>query len=158
LALAEPSHDNRAPDLSDYPRLQTPAGHKVAFVAYAEGVQIYRWNGTGWVFSGPQAVLYSSEKAHGIVGTHYVGPTWESNSGSYVVGSVLERYSPNSNAIPWLLLIAVDTDGPGLFDKVTYVQRVHTVGGLAPVAPGAFIGQEIGVPYSADYYFYRLQK
>jgi len=116
LALAEPGNDNRAPDLSDYQRLQAPAGNKVAFVVYGEGAQIYRWNGSSWVFSRPQAVLYAGENAHGVVGTHYVGPTWESNSGSYVVGSVLERYSPDPNAIPWLLLKAVDSDGPGVFD------------------------------------------
>jgi hypothetical protein len=31
------------------------------------------------------------------------------------------------------------------------------VGGLAPDYPGAFPGAEAGVPYAADYYFYRAR-
>jgi hypothetical protein len=56
-ALAEPGNDNRAPDLGEFQKLKVEAGNKVAFHAYAEGVQIYRWSGTSWVFVGPEAVL-----------------------------------------------------------------------------------------------------
>jgi len=157
-ARGEPGNDHRAPDLSDYTILEAPAGNKVAFYAYGEGVQIYRWSGTSWVFVKPEAVLYANEDAEGVVGIHYVGPTWESNSGSYVVGSVLQRSSPNPSAIPWLLLKAVDSDGPGVFGGITYIQRVHTVGGLAPATPGDFVGEEARVPYAADYFFYRKHK
>jgi hypothetical protein len=90
-----------------------------------------------------------------IVGIHYGGPTWESASGSYVVAAVIDRDTPNPDAIPWLLLGAVDSDGPGIFDGTTYIQRVNTVGGLAPAAPGDFPGDQARVPYTADYYFYR---
>ena len=38
---------------------------------------------------------------------------------------------------------------------MTYIQRVNTVGGLAPAEPGDFVGQEVEVPYTAEYYFYR---
>jgi hypothetical protein len=152
-AKAEPGNDNRAPDLGDHQNLQVPAGNKVAFHTYAEGVQIYRWNGTNWVFVKPEAVLYT--RGNGIVGIHYAGPTWESTSGSYVVGTVLERATPNPNAIPWLLLGAIDAEGPGIFKRVTFIQRVNTVGGLAPAEPGDFPGEEARVPYAADYFFYR---
>jgi hypothetical protein len=151
---AEPGNDNRAPDLGDNQNLQVPEGHKVAFHAYAEGVQIWRWNGTSWVFLKPEAVLYAGP-GNGIVGIHYAGPTWESNSGSYVVGAVIDRATPNPDAIPWLLLGAVDNDGPGIFARVTHIQRVNTVGGLAPADPGEFPGEQARVPYTADYYFYR---
>src|SRR5262245_18182686 len=147
-ARGEPGNDNRAPDLSEFTILKAPAGYKIACYAYGEGVQIYRWNGVSWVFVRPEAVLYANEDAEGVVGIHYIGPTWESNSGSYVVGSVLQRYSPNPSAIPWLLLKAVESDGPGVFDGITYIQRVHTVGGLAPTAPGDTAGQEAKVPYT----------
>src|SRR6476646_6758058 len=70
--------DNRAPDLTDYPKLKVPQGHKVAYRAYAEGVQIYRWNGTSWVFQRPEAILYDYDGEE-VVGIHYAGPTWESN-------------------------------------------------------------------------------
>lgn len=158
-AWAEPGNDNRAPDLSGLLTWQEElAGHKVAFYAYAEGVQIYRWNGTSWVFQEPDAVLYANPNAQGVVGTHYIGPTWESNSGSYVVGSVFDRYTPDPTAIPWLLLRAVDRDGPGVFHRVTHIARVNTEGGMAPSAPGTFVGQLAEVPYTADYYFFREHK
>ena len=104
-ATAGSGGDNRAPDLSGYEKLVVADGNKVAFVAYAEGVQIYRWNGTTWAFVGPEAVLYSGNgDDDGVVGIHYAGPTWESNSGSKVVGEVLERATPDPTAIPWLKL------------------------------------------------------
>src|SRR3954464_7826069 len=65
--------------------LQPDAGTEVAFHAYAIGVQIYRWNGTAWVFVAPSANLYADDGYHGRVATHYAGPTWESNSGSKVI-------------------------------------------------------------------------
>jgi hypothetical protein len=147
--------DNRRPDLGDCQNLQPPAGSKVAFEAYAEGAQIYRWNGTAWSFVAPDAVLYSG---NGVVGIHYGGPTWESNSGSKVVAAVVERCTPDPDAIPWLLLEAVSTEGPGIFHRVTYIQRVYTEGGLAPADPGDFVGEEVEVPYSATYFFYRKHK
>jgi hypothetical protein len=149
--------DNRAPDLSDYPKLRVGPGHNVAYRAYAEGVQIYRWNGTSWIFQRPEATLYDFGEQAEVVGSHYAGPTWESNSGSYVVGQVLERATPDTNAIPWLKLEATDSDGPGGFDGVTYIQRVNTVGGIAPGYPGGFVGDEARVDYTAEYYFYRAQ-
>ena len=154
-ARAEPGNDNRAPELGDCQNLQAPAGNKVAFHVYAEGVQIYSWNGTSWSFVAPEAILSADAGFNGVVGTHYGGPTWESASGSKVVGAVLERCTPDPTAIPWLLLAAVSTEGPGIFDGVTYIQRVNTVGGLAPAAPGDFVGDEARVPYTTEYLFYR---
>ena len=154
-AGAEPGNDNRAPELGDCEEIAVDAGHKVAFHAYAEGVQIYRWNGSSWTFLAPEAVLFT--EGHGIVGIHYGGPTWESNSGSKVVGSVLER-GPVPGTIPWLKLAAASNDAPGIFQGVTFIQRVNTTGGSAPAAPGGFVGEEARVPYTADYFFYRQQQ
>ena len=134
-------------------RCQT--GNKVAHHLYAEGVQIYRWNGTSWIFVAPEAELFANAGANGTVGIHYAGPTWESNSGSKVVATVLERCTPDPDAIPWLLLEAVSTEGPGIFARVTFIQRVNTVGGNAPTDPGDFVGEVVEVPYTAEYYFYR---
>ena len=154
---ADPGNDNRAPDLGDCQNLQVPAGNMVAFHAYAEGVQIYRWNGTSWTFVKPEAWLFAGDEEDDPVGIHYAGPTWESDSGSYVVGKVLERCTPDPDAIPWLLLGAVDSAGPGIFDGVTFIQRVNTVGGLPPAYPGDIPGEEVRVPYTAEYFFYRAQ-
>jgi hypothetical protein len=120
-------------------------------------VQIYRWDGTAWVFVAPDATLYEDPDFHGQFATHFAGPTWESNSGSTVVGTaVLQRSSPDPDSIPWLLLKASST-GPGIFQGVTFVQRVNTVGGKAPADPGDFVGDIAEVPYTADYFFYRSQ-
>ena len=159
LALAAPAgagqgNDNRAPDLGACPQLQVETG-KVAFHVYAEGVQIYRWNGTNWVFVAPDALLFADAEGNGLVGTHYAGPTWESVSGSKVVGTVIDRCTPDASAIPWLLLGAVTSDGPGIFRRVTFIQRVNTTGGLAPTAAGTIVGELAEVPYTAEYFFYR---
>ncbi|HVG20074.1 MAG TPA: DUF3455 domain-containing protein [Blastocatellia bacterium] len=151
--------NKHAPDLPSplCDRLQVPAGKKVAFHVYALGVQVYKWNGASWDFVAPVATLSADADYNGDVGIHYAGPTWESNSGSKVVARRLEGCSPDSTAIPWLLLQAVSTTGPGIFSSVTYVQRVNTTGGLAPAIPGSSVGAVVEVPYTAEYYFYRGQ-
>jgi hypothetical protein len=148
---------DRAPDLPPNlcESLQVPAGNEVAFHAYASGVQVYKWSGTAWVFVEPVANLFASRNYRGQVATHYAGPTWESNSGSKVVAKRLTGCTPNASAIAWLKLETVSTEGPGIFDGVTFVQRVNTTGGTAPAAPGSFVGEEARVPYTAEYYFYR---
>jgi Protein of unknown function (DUF3455) len=154
-AAVDPGDDHRMPDLGDCQKLQAPEGSRVAFQVYGVGVQIYRWNGTSWTFVGPEAVLFADDGEHGVVGIHYAGPTWESVSGSKVVGAVIDKCFPDPDAIPWLSLGAVSTEGPGIFQHVTFIQRLNTVGGVAPSAPGDFPGQVVRVPYSADYVFYR---
>jgi hypothetical protein len=149
--------DRQAPDLPSplCDSLEVPSGNRVAAHVYAVGVQRYRWNGTSWVFVEPVATLFADANYHHKVGLHYAGPTWESNPGGKVVAARLEGCSPDPAAIPWLLLQTVSTDGPGLLNSVTYIQRVNTRGGLAPTAPGASIGVVADVPYTTEYYFYR---
>ena len=168
-ARANPGNDNRAPSVP--PSLVVPDGNKVSFHAYAVGVQIYGATastnsptGFAWTFRGPEAVLFDSDG--NVVGMHYAftGPTrpaWESESGSRVVGArTVPPVTVDANAVPWLILSAVSTDtiGPGIFARTTYVQRVNTVGGLAPVTPPTQLGQEARAPYTAEYFFYREQK
>ena len=145
----------REVDLGTCQRLAAPVGSKLDFHAYATGVQIYRWSGTAWDFVAPSAVLYADAGGHGVVGIHYAGPTWESNSGSKVVAAVSDRCTPDASAIPWLVLDAVSTTGPGIFERTATVQRLYTVGGKAPATAGSFIGEEARVPYTAEYFFYR---
>jgi len=146
------ARDNRAPEVpSD---IQVPTGNKVHFHAFAEGVQIYTWNGSSWGASVPEAILYDNDGD--VVGIHYGGPTWESISGSKVIAAVVPpRVTVDPDAIPWLLLTAVNTEGPGIFASTTFIQRVNTVGGKAPSTTGAFVGQVTRIPYTADYFFYR---
>jgi hypothetical protein len=151
--------DSQAPVLPsptcDY--VQVPPGNEVAFHVYALGVQINRWDGDSWEFMRPEATLYANPDFRGKVGTHYRGPTWESNSGRNVVAKLMYGCSPDSTAIDWLLLRKFSTEGPGIFGNVTFIQRVNTAGGLKPTEPGSSIGQEKGAPYTAEYYFYRAE-
>lgn len=159
IPVAQASEDNRVPDLPSplCDRVHVSSGDKVAFHVYALGVQIYRWDGTSWVFVAPSARLFADAEYHAEVGIHYAGPTWESHTGGKVVATRLESCVPDPTAIAWLLLQTASTEGPGIFDRVTYIQRANTSGGLPPTAPGPFIGAEEEVPYSAEYYFYRAQ-
>ena len=145
---------DRQPDLGNCGYLAPAAGSTLVFHVYANGVQIYRWTGTSWLLYGPDAVLSSDAAGKSIVGTHYVGPTWETSSGGKVIGSVIDRCTADPNAVPWLSL-AAQSSGPGVLNGVTFIQRVNTVGGKAPSTGGTIVGQEIRVAYSAEYFFYR---
>jgi hypothetical protein len=56
-----------------------------------------------------------------------------------------------------LKLEKVSTSGPGIFDGITFIQRVNTTGGLAPAEAGLSVGDLKEVPYTAEYYFYRAE-
>jgi hypothetical protein len=141
-------------DLGTCDSLRVPVGSQLAFHAYAEGVQIYHWDGTSWILDGPSATLFADADGNGPVGTHFAGPTWKSSSGSTVIGAVSKRCIPNADAIPWLLLNAVSSEGPGVFQGVTHIQRVSTTGGKAPAEAGS-LNQVRAIPYTAEYFFYR---
>jgi hypothetical protein len=146
-------NDNRAPEVPD--SIAVEPGNKVHFHGYAVGVQIYTWNGTTWGAPVPEATLFHG---NGIVTIHFEGPRWQSNSGSTVLGAVAKPpVIVDPDAIPWVLLKAVSTEGPGIFADTTFIQRVHTAGGKAPSVDGTFVGQVARVPYTADYFFYRHQ-
>lgn len=145
--------------------IQVPEGHKVSYHTYAEGVQVYVCQEAApgvyaWVFKAPVATLYANAGFNGNgVGIHYAGPVWESKSGSKVKAARVDGISIDPQSIPWLLLKAVTTEGPGIFENTTYIQRINTVGGNAPAegATAATVGQEIQIPYTAEYYFYTVQ-
>lgn len=134
------------------------ASGELIFHAYATGVQIYRWSGASWVFVAPRATLYADALDNAVVGSHYAGPTWESVSGSTVVGVVAKRCTPSSDAIQWLLLDAASNSRPGVFAGVTQIQRLNTTGGVAPSTPGATVNDIAEVPYTAEYFFYRARR
>lgn len=81
--------------------------------------------------------------------------------GNTVAPSVDNPSCPNLGSINCLLLTSVGNDvgptGGRLLSDVTFVQRLNTRGGLAPVAgcsTSADVGKQFLVPYTADYYFY----
>jgi len=143
--------------------LRPPAGQSVFLEALAAGVQIYECiskpedpSAFKWVFLAPEAALV--DRSGRSIGKHYAGPTWQSVDGSAVVGEVKARDpGPNQSAIPWLLLTKKSTTGTGVFSQTESIQRVQTVGGIAPSEPcsSANAKQIARVPYTAIYYFYR---
>jgi len=150
--------DGRFPDLGDcVTHLQVPEGSNISFHVFGVGFQVYRWDGTQWKFSNPEANLFADAGQSALVGTHFsapgANPNWLTTSGSRVIGTVVDKCTPNANAIPWVKLSA-DNSGTGVFNQTTFIQRLNTVGGLAPTTPGTVVGQEFKSPYTADYYFY----
>src|SRR5262245_40290217 len=112
---------SQQPDLGNCGNLTPPAGSTLVFHVYARGVQIYRWTGTSWQLYGPDAVLSADADGKSTVGTHYVGPTWQTYSGSKAVGTVIDRCTADPNAVQWLSLAAKST-GPGVLQGVTFIQ------------------------------------
>jgi hypothetical protein len=143
-------------------KLKPGADESLATIVRAKGVQIYECRAkkdqTGdyeWAFVAPEAELFDT--GGNRIGRHYAGPHWESTDGSKILGTAKERAdAPAADAIPWLLLSA-KSDGPeGSFSKITSVQRVSTMGGMAPKAgcSQAAAGTSVRINYTADYYFF----
>ncbi|HJV95829.1 MAG TPA: DUF3455 domain-containing protein [Albitalea sp.] len=141
-----------------------PAPAEVALHSVlARGVQIYECRAkkddpqaAEWAFVAPEAALFDAQGTQ--VGKHYAGPRWESLDGSRVVGSTKARADATTpGAIPWLLLTAQSEGPDGAFAKVTSVQRINTVGGVAPAAgecTSASLGKQARSAYTADYVMY----
>jgi hypothetical protein len=148
----------------DVPQALKPAANQsLAMVVKATGVQIYECRaskdatGYEWAFVAPEAKLFDARGQE--IGSHGAGPHWQARDGSRVVGAAQARAdSPSPGAIPWLLLSAKSTGPDGAFSKVTSVQRVNTVGGVAPVTPCTreIAGRSARVDYTADYRFFAL--
>jgi hypothetical protein len=158
--LAAHATDNRAPEVPAQIAVSSET-NKVSFHGFGVGFQIYTWNGTSWGTAVPEATLFDEDG--NVVATHFgvpipprVHPAWKSTSGSMVVGALPPAaVIVDTNAIPWLRLNALTTDGPGVFADTTFIQRVNTTGGKAPSTDGTFVGQVARVAYTADYFFYR---
>lgn len=141
-------------------QLQPPAEQRLVRIVPAQGVQIYecrvaKAGGHAWAFVAPQAELYD-ERGRAI-GHHGAGPYWEARDGSRIEGAVVSRAdAPAGSDIPWLLLDAKSTGVRGQFSRVASVQRLNTVGGIAPALPctADMAGRRSEVPYSAEYRFY----
>ena len=142
--------------------LRPAAAETLSLETKATGVQIYECSANAkdparfqWTFKAPEADLFDGTGKR--IGRHYAGPTWESNDGSRVVAVVKARSdAPDAKAIPWLLLDAKSTAGAGVFSRTSSIQRVSTVGGIAPgeVCSQSQAGKTARVDYEAIYYFY----
>ena len=141
------------------PALQPPADEQLVLQVHAKGDQIYSCKvealQPAWTLKAPDAQLF--EKDGKAFGKHFAGPSWEATDGSRVVGkAAVNAPSPDADSIPWLLVKVVSHEGAGVLARVTSIQRINTKGGKAPASgcDAAHAGQEVRVPYSADYLFF----
>lgn len=142
-------------------QLQPPANEELFLQVHAKGDRIYTCKVDGaqsaWTLKAPDAQLF--DKNEKVVGKHFAGPSWESTDGSRVIGkAVANAPSPDADAIPWLLVSVVSHEGTaaGVLSRATSIQRLNTKGGKAPASgcDASHAGQEVRVPYSAEYLFY----
>jgi hypothetical protein len=149
---------------SDAPAtVAAPAGNKAVMSTTGLGVLTYECRAKAgttsafeWALVGPTAVLYDMNR--NTVGKYYGGPTWESIDGSKVTGKQLAVVpSPNPGAIPLQLVQANPAMGNGAMKGVTYIQRLNTIGGVAPTdsCSTANAGATRQIRYQADYVFYK---
>ena len=155
-SLQRPTPTVNVPD-----KLKPRDNKSIAMIVPAKGVQIYECRAkkdqTGayeWAFVAPEADLF--DEGGKKIGRHYAGPYWESTDGSKIAGTVKESAdAPQADAIPWLLLVTKSVGPQGSFSKITSIQRVNTVGGVAPKTgcSQSTVGTTARIPYAADYYF-----
>jgi hypothetical protein len=138
------------------PELVPPAGATLSSIFAATGVQLYRCTGGAWAFVEPVATLTATRGPrvpHTAI--HFRGPSWQSAvDGSLVEATVLASV-PRPGTIAWLLLESKPTTrvNNGVFGRVTFIQRLSTVGGVAPTG-ACTDGREAGVRYGAEYRFF----
>jgi len=154
-SLQKPTPTVNVPD-----KLKPPANESLAMIVPAKGVQIYECRAKkdqvgsyDWAFVAPEADLFDTSGRK--IGRHYAGPHWESTDGSKIAGTVkASTDAPQADAIPWLLLVTKSVGPQGSFSKITSIQRVNTVGGVAPKTgcSQSTVGTNARIPYAADYY------
>jgi len=157
--------------------LEVPATNEAFLLGHGVGTQNYicqpgaSVGRVAWTLFTPQATLFSDDAEQ--LTTHFfsinpdepgtVRVTWEDSRDSSIIWARLLKSAPvNPDAIAWLKLEVVGrrvgpTGGDTLFGT-TFVQRLNTEGGLAPLT-GCDNPQDVGskafIPYTADYFFYR---
>lgn len=143
--------------------VQVPAGHKVVLETVGKGQITYecreKKDAAGmheWVFVGPVATLM--DRSGATVGRYFGPPaTWAAQDGSALTGAQVAVAPAAAGSIPLQLVKGNPATGAGAMQGVTYIQRVATVGGVAPATPcnaQALSRREV-VNYQADYIFWK---
>ena len=141
-------------------------------------------SGFAWILFTPQATLFTDNDKQvithffsanpvenntnpGVIAAGMIRAAWQDSRDSSTVWAVAIAASSDTafvapGAIPWLLLHVVGAqDGPTGSHRLTstaYIQRLNTVGGIAPSTGCALltdVGKKASVPYTADYFFYK---
>ncbi|GLJ29520.1 hypothetical protein SUGI_0581880 [Cryptomeria japonica] len=149
--------------------IQPPIGNKLFIILKGRGVQVYQCQqNLSYTLDHATADLYGLMDFRYLYpkGQHYFlayadgqggKPTWsyfgeQSRTTSTVTGKVIGR-KEELDTIPDLLLQATSHSGPGAFDKISYVSRSKSKGGVAPTGCNN-TGEIIQVNYEAFYSFY----
>jgi hypothetical protein len=143
--------------------VQVPAGHRVALETRADGQITYSCNAKAnmagqyeWVFVGPKATV--KDRSQQNIGFYFGPPaTWAHTDGSIVTGAQVAVAPSSAGNIPLQLVKANAKAQAGVYAETTYIQRVATVGGVAPTLPcgAGNMGEKQTVEYSADYIFWK---
>jgi len=146
------------PWLGLFSQIRAPSEVEPAFELSANGVQIFRCEPDKrdfrWAFRLPEAELRDGRGQ--VVARHGTGYSFEHVDGSRLLGTIVSYDSASSSdSVPWLLL-QTRSYGQGEFEKVSYVQRINTVGGMPPAQCSADqVNRVLRVPFSANFVFYR---
>jgi hypothetical protein len=178
--------DLRPPRVPDI--LKVEDGNTLFRVGHGVGTQNYvcapsATSPTGYAFSlfTPQATLF--DDGGNQLTTHFFSPngdpnvkppeagairaTWEDSRDTSRVWAAVAQQSLDErfvqkDAVAWLLLqtsgVAAGPTGGDRLTKTTFIQRVNTVGGVAPATGCSTfedLGRKVFVPYFADYFFYK---
>jgi uncharacterized protein DUF3455 len=141
----------------EFSGISLPENTAIVLAVTAEGVQIYEsrqkpGGGFQWTLKAPDAQLKSA--AGEVLGKHGAGPSWTLNDGSSIVGGLPPLKAVAApGSIPWLLIAVKSKSGSGTLNKVDYVMRVATDGGVAPSEPPNAEGATEKVKYHAVYIF-----
>jgi hypothetical protein len=151
-ATASTSEVMNAPDAQVASAVQAPSGNKLVAKFYAKGVQTYTCTAGAWKGLEPAATL--ADRLGRAVALHSRGPVWVSTADGSAVEAAPVDGARNDvpGAVPELLLKAKSTRGKGVFDGVSYVQRLATKGGVAPSGT-CKDGDQTSVRYEALYTF-----
>jgi hypothetical protein len=143
--------------------MKVPAGHKVAMETVGVGEITYECRADkdmagkyAWTFAGPDAKLL--DRSGKQVGKYFGPPaTWEAMDGSKITGKQLAVSPGGAGNIPLQFVQANPAMGMGAMTGVTYIQRVKTMGGVAPASTCgmANMGEKQIVKYQADYIFWK---
>ncbi len=145
--------------------VQVPAGHQIVLETVGSGDITYECkakadrSGHEWVFAGPMAVL--KDRSGKAVGSYFGPPaTWKANDGSAITGQQLAVAPAGAGNIPLQLVRANPATGMGAMAGISHIQRVATVGGVAPASAcdAGTVGKKEVVKYQADYIFWAARK
>jgi Protein of unknown function (DUF3455) len=179
FALPQAAHAQIVTPPSVPADLEVPAGNEAFLLGRGVGTQNYvcvpspSIGHVAWTLFTPQATLFNDQREQ--ITTHFFSPnpdeggivraTWEDSlDTSMVWARAIGSASVSPNAIAWVLLEVVGVQagptGGNSFSGTTFIQRLNTVGGLAP-ATGCDLPTDIGheafMPYTADYFFFRKE-